>query len=72
MYYLRDLEEQMEEYRRQAISAHSPLEARDLDVLEDIQRAEAGNLKRRLATVLVELGLKVDARAALRAANEAA
>lgn len=72
MYYLRDLEEQLDEYRRQALAAQSSLEPRDLDVLEEIQRAEAGSLKRRVATALVELGLKVDARAALRAANEAA
>jgi hypothetical protein len=70
MYFLRDLEEQMEEYNRRAAAAS--LEDQDLAVLEDIQRAEAGNLKRRLATALVELGIKVDHRAAVRAAKEAA
>ncbi len=72
MYYLRDLEEKLEDYRRQAASTYSGLEPRDLDVLEDIQRAEAGSIKRRVATALVELGIKVDARAAVRAATEAA
>lgn len=70
MYILRDLEEQIEEYRREA--ALADLDARDLDVIEDLQRANAVSFKSRLATVLVELGIKVDARAARRAANEAA
>ena len=72
LYYLRDLEEQIDEYRRQA--ADTSLERRDFDVLEQIQKEESGGLKRRLATVLVDLGIKVDADAAVNhaASHEAA
>ena len=70
MYYLRDLEEQMNEYHRYASSTN--LEGRDLDVLEEIQRerddANTG-LKQRLATVLVDLGIKVHAEAAVQRAT---
>ena len=69
MYYIRDMEEQIEEYRRVTGLA---LESQDLAVVEDIQRQHAGSFKRRLATTLVELGIKVDHRAAVRAAREAA
>ena len=48
------------------------MESQDLYVVEDIQRQQAGGLRRRVATALVGLGIKVDQHAALRAARDAA
>jgi hypothetical protein len=74
MHYLTDIEEQIQEYRR--ITSAVTLEGADLHVLEQIQRErdEANiSLKQRLATVLVDLGIKVDADAAvLRATSHEA
>ena len=63
MYYLRDLEEQIDEYRRQ--SAETSVEGPDRDALESIIQEESGGIKRRIATTLVGLGIKVDAGAAV-------
>ncbi len=72
MHFLRDIEEQIEEYRR--VTSAANLESADLAVLDQIQREEANiSLKQRLATVLVDLGIKVDADAAvLRATSHEA
>jgi hypothetical protein len=66
------MEEEIEALRREALQPYSKLSARDIEVLADIQRENAGSFKRRIATALVGLGIKVDARAALSAAHEAA
>lgn len=68
MYYLRDIEEQIELYQRMAAQPRH-LEDRDLDVLEDLQREQRGEFKRRLAAALVDLGVKVHAGAAIRRAS---
>ena len=74
MHYLTYIEEQLEEYRR--LTQLQNLNGADLDVIEQIQRErEEANpsLKQRLASVLVDLGLKVDADAAvLRATSHEA
>jgi hypothetical protein len=72
LHYFGDIEEELEAIRRETVSPYSRLNARDLDVLQEIQRENGGSFKRHIAAALVELGIKVDAHAALRAANEAA
>ena len=64
MHYLRDIEERIDESRRQAVTAtYTP---RDLEVLESLQRqAEATGFRKHVATALVQLGLKLDREAAL-------
>ena len=71
MYQLADLEEQIVV---QARAAQSHLTERDLEVLEEIEREQSGSFKRRLATLLVELGIKVHPTAAIHyaASHEAA
>ena len=72
MYPLRDLEEQIFMYHAQ--TAQSRLTPRDIEILEEIEREQSGAFKRRLATLLVDLGIKVHPTAAIRyaASHEAA
>lgn len=63
MHYLIDVQERIDESRRQAVTAtYTP---RDLEVLESIQRqSESLGVRKYVATVLVQLGLKLDPDAA--------
>ncbi len=72
MHYFGDIEEELEAIRREAVNPYSRLNAQDLDVLQQIQRENGGSFKRHIASALVGLGIKLDAHAALAAANEAA
>ena len=70
MHYLADIEEKLTEYRR--LTEVPDLEGHDLAVLRQIQRerdATNAGLKQRLATVLVDLGMRVDADAAVHRAT---
>jgi hypothetical protein len=72
MHHLREIEEQIMEYGWNNRASH--LSERDLEVLEQIEREQSGAFKKRLATLLVELGIKVHPSAAIRyaASHEAA
>ena len=72
MYHLRDLEEQLYEYHQQIV--RSRFTSRDLEIIEELEREQSGSFKRRLATLLVELGIKVHPTAAIHyaASHEAA
>jgi hypothetical protein len=71
MYYLRDLEERIDEYRR-SISLIDNVER--VELLEDLRAEEAGGIKRWFATLFVQVGFKLDREAAedLVAARQAA
>ncbi len=72
MYPLRDLEEQIVEYQAQVANPH--LTSRDIEVLQEIEREQSGGFKRGLATLLVDLGIKIHPAAAIHyaASHEAA
>lgn len=71
MHYLRDIEEQLDEYRRATAAAH--YEQRDIDILDEIQQTDSRSLRKSLATAFVQFGIKLDPRAAsLAGTREAA